>query len=409
MNYLFLSTNDFGGAGQVNLNLMESLCAKGHYARMVTLNKYSKSEASIGLYDNNTIKGRLVILFLRIIARIYKLLVIGRPKDIYSFNNANLNRISAKKILSLFGKNPDIIAVGWVSDFVNLRTINELKTITKARVIFAMTDNAPITGGCHYPWDCKGYQNCCYPCPALGRKNKKAQRTLAHKIKYTTSDMMIEGSTNDTNRARLSSVFKNCIIIPSVTIAPNPFHFDKKDGRQKWNINDSRYVIMCGAASIEVERKGFKELMKVFNYLRCSHYDISNITILLAGGDCSVLPEGYDVRIVGKLSFEDLFKAYACSDLFVCPSLEDSGPMMINYGVMSYIPVVAFNMGIAQDVIIHKKNGYIAEWRNVEDFANGIIYCKNNIFSSAELKDFNDSLAAKLNNERSFLKYLGIN
>ena len=36
---------------------------------------------------------------------------------------------SAKKILSLFGKNPDIIAVGWVSDFVNSRTINELKTI----------------------------------------------------------------------------------------------------------------------------------------------------------------------------------------------------------------------------------------------------------------------------------------
>ena len=116
-------------------------------------------------------------------------------------------------------------------------------------------------------------------------------------------------------------------------------------------------------------------------------------SIIVAGGECGDFPEEYDVRKVGKLSFEDLFRAYACADLFLCPSLEDSGPMMINYGVMAYIPVVAFEMGVALDIIRHKENGYIAKWRDVDDFAEGILYCMtNNDRIQSELKQINDQL-----------------
>ena len=82
--------------------------------------------------------------------------------------------------------------------------------------------------------------------------------------------------------------------------------------------------------------------------------------------------------------------------------------MMINYGIMQYIPVVAFEMGVALDLIVHKENGYIAKWRDVNDFANGILYCMNRRFKKEDLKTFNDRLAEVLTNERSRFKYLGI-
>ena len=408
MNYLLLSTNDSGGAGLAVLKTIESLRAKGHNAKLIVLNKYSSSEASIGLYNYNSFFGKVQIWYHRILAKIYKIITVGKPVDRFCFNNVNLNRISATQILKLYGGKPDIISVAWVSDFVDFKTVYELKQITGARVMYIMADNSPITGGCHYPWECVGYQQNCFPCPALKNNNRKAYKTLSHKKQYVTDDMMISGTTNDVNRALKSAVFRNCTIVPSVTIRPNPYCFTREEGLEKWGIDKDNYVILCGAASLNVERKGFSELIKAMSVIKEKGIDISKITIIVAGGSCAPFPDGYEVKCVGSLSFEDLFRAYGCADLFVCPSLEDSGPMMINYGIMQYIPVVAFEMGVALDLIVHKENGYIAKWRDVNDFANGILYCMNRRFKKEDLKTFNDRLAEVLTNERSRFKYLGI-
>jgi glycosyltransferase involved in cell wall biosynthesis len=270
-----------------------------------------------------------------------------------------------------------------------------------------MADNSPITGGCHYPWDCEGYKDRCYPCPALSHSNKRAYKTLCDKKKYITNDMIISAPTRDCNRAKSSYLFKDCIIVPNVTIRENPYKFEKTVGCSKWNIPDDNFVILCGAASIKSKRKGFNELMKAFSILK-ENTNIDKITIIIAGENCDILPNGYDVRLVGKLSFEELFIAYGAADLFVCPSIEDSGPMMINYGIMSYIPVVAFEMGFALDVIKHLKNGYVAKWRDVNDLAMGIKYCMERKFTREELEFINNRIMNDLRQNRSLLKYLGL-
>lgn len=405
MNYLLLSTTDSGGAGIALLKTIEFLRGKGHNARLVVLNKYTDSEASIGVYQNKSI-GKWLIIFRRACAFFKKRIIIGKPKEKYCFMNIGLNRVSAKKLLSLYGCKPDIIAVGWVTDFVTPKTVYELQQLTSAKIMYIMADDSPITGGCHYPWDCKGYQNNCFPCPALNANNKTASRTLLRNKKYITPEMMISGTTFDSNRARLSYLFRDSIIVPSVTIRRNPYYFDRDESRKWFNIPKDKYVILCGAASIFAERKGFPQLIKSFELIKNKVKDISGITILVAGGECESFPEGFEVLKAGKLTFEDLFRAYCAADLFVCPSLEDSGPMMLNYGIMAYIPVVAFEMGVALDVIKHKENGYIAKWGDVEDFADGILYCMNKQFNRQELKNINEDLCVRLNQERSRLKYL---
>lgn len=409
IKYFELSTNDSGGAGYTALKTIERRRKLGYDAKLIVLNKHSNSDAVIGIYNSHKWIDRLILLLLRISAIIQKKIIYGIRNSKYNFYDIQLNRASAEKILELYGDQPDYILVGWVTDFVSAKTIYDLKKLTGAKIVYIMTDNSPIGGGCHYPWDCQGYTSNCYPCPALKEKSHRAQRSLLSKHKYITSDMIISGTTNDINRAKKSLLFKNSKQIVSASLKPNPYTFNRNVGRDLWSIDDRKYVIFCGAASINAERKGFKKLLDALKTLKKEIENISNILILIAGDNTVPMPDGFNVKFLGKLNFEDLFKAYCCADLFVCPSLEDSGPMMVNYGVMAYIPVVAFEMGIVPDVIVHKKNGYIAKWGDANDFARGIEYCmKNKDSLSKNLKTTNDSLMEKTHSEKSLYKTLGI-
>lgn len=405
---LLLSTNDIGGAGHAILKETEMLREKGVDATMVVCNKYSDSEACIGVFDARTRWGRFRIVLNHCYCKLRKILAFGKPDKKYIMFDLQISMVPAKKILALYGKCPDIIQVGWVTDFVSTKTIKELQDLTGAKVLYRMADNAPIGGGCHYPWDCQGYTKDCFPCPALKATNKRAYKTLMFKHKYITPEMIISGTTHDMNRARKSLLFKNSRCIESFTLRPNPYSFTRQKGRAFFGIDERRYVILCGASSLKIERKGFKELMESLEIVK-QKADVSNITIIVAGGQISGFPDGYDVRMVGKLKFEDLFRAYACADLFLCPSLEDSGPMMINYGVMAYIPVVSFEMGVALDIIRHKENGYIAKWRDVNDFAEGILFCiaeRNGLLKN--LKPLNNQIMKEGKEKKSIWKFLGV-
>jgi glycosyltransferase involved in cell wall biosynthesis len=41
-------------------------------------------------------------------------------------------------------------------------------------------------------------------------------------------------------------------------------------------------------------------------------------------------------------------------------------------------PCVGFDVGGIPEMIDHKENGYVAEYKNAEDFVKGIIYCIEN-------------------------------
>lgn len=81
--------------------------------------------------------------------------------------------------------------------------------------------------------------------------------------------------------------------------------------------------------------------------------------------------------VPGFLDLQGLFKAYCASDCFLNMTIADSGPMMVNYSIALGTPVISFNIGVAQDLVIHKKTGYIAELKNSEDVAQGLEFIHN--------------------------------
>ena len=81
---------------------------------------------------------------------------------------------------------------------------------------------------------------------------------------------------------------------------------------------------------------------------------------------------GFSITNLGYVNYPVLAKAYQAADVFVCPSLEDSWPTMINQSIMSGTPVVSFLMGVAPDFIIKGQTGYSAELKNSKDLAYGL-------------------------------------
>ena len=80
---------------------------------------------------------------------------------------------------------------------------------------------------------------------------------------------------------------------------------------------------------------------------------------------------------LGFLDESGLVKAYQAADVFVCPSIEDSGPMMIVESVMCGTPVVAFEMGLSVDLVHTKVTGYRATLKDSNDLARGIMQVLN--------------------------------
>ena len=79
-----------------------------------------------------------------------------------------------------------------------------------------------------------------------------------------------------------------------------------------------------------------------------------------------------------------LKKLYSSADVMVVPSkMETLGQTAIE-SLACGTPVVAFNNTGLSDIISHKKNGYLAEFLNEQDLANGINWILKNSLKKFE-------------------------
>ncbi len=81
----------------------------------------------------------------------------------------------------------------------------------------------------------------------------------------------------------------------------------------------------------------------------------------------------YEVRFLGRL-YDDfsLALAYNGADVFVAPSLQEAFGQTYLESMSCGTPCVAFDYSGPKDIIDHKKNGYLAEYRDSQSLAEGI-------------------------------------
>jgi len=378
MNILHLSTRNVGGAGKAAYRLHRNLLAAGVDSKMMVLTRSGR--------DNDVIPFGSHVSFSKFRSDLAKFFLKMRTDPKYYFQNHSQSPI--KRVSDVYSKvpfRPDIIVAHWISNFVTVENLYQLSLYRGVPIIWYLMDMAPLAGGCHYAWDCTGYMNQCGKCPALysdekydlSYKNWKKKHDVIQKMKIT----IVSATGWLSRQAKKASVFNGKRIeqimlgVDTEIFKPVP----RDVARKKLKLPIEQKIIFLGAQSFKDERKGMFYLIEALKSLEKQlGADKNKILIVTAGnisGIGSFLSDNFQHRHLGFLAADRMLaSAYQAADVFVCPSIEDSGPMMINESFMCGTPVVSFEMGVATDLVHTGKTGYRAKLKDSEDLANGIKY-----------------------------------
>jgi glycosyltransferase involved in cell wall biosynthesis len=374
------------GSGIIGMDLFNEFQKRGPSVKLL-VNGYETD------YPEGVISVETFFLFWRnkIINKVKRTLklesnIVTDPK--YHFHELSEDKhfYKTRRLLKKAKIKPDVILVLFTKDFINAKNIYELNQRTNAPIYWLIYDMAPLTGGCHYAWDCKGYQNNCGNCPGLYSSDlfDITYENIIFKKKYIsrTNIQIITASEWQYRQAKSSSLFQG-IPIHKVLLSINPSVFkqvNKQEIRLKLGIPLDKKVVFFGSMGLTDLRKGMLYLIESLKILkektRKNNLDLANNILLLAAGNnfkdiADDLP--YEFLYLGFVDNTfGIASAFQAADVFICPSIEDSGPMMINQSIMCGIPVVSFDMGIALDLVETGKTGYRAKIKDSDDMAQGI-------------------------------------
>ena len=380
MNILHLSTSDIGGAGKAACRLHQNLLEIGLHSKLMVSNRKSEDDGVIGF------NGQKQIPKFRNDMSKFLLKLSSNAK--YYFQNQTKSPIRVQDIYHKMPFRPDVIVAHWVSNFVTAEYLYQLSRDHQIPVVWYLMDMAPLTGGCHYAWDCSGYMNECGCCPALRSKNKndRSHKNWKNKRDFIkeTPMVVVSATTHLTRQAQRATVFAGKRVeqimlgIDADIFKPVP----KQVARESLNLPLDRKIIFFGAQSLKLEQKGMVYLLEALALLKersgIESHEISIVTAgKVSGIDLQISRNFHHIHLDRLTTDLRLASAYQAADVFVCPSIEDSGPMMINESVMCGTPVVSFEMGVASDLVITGKTGYCAMLKNSEDLATGINYILN--------------------------------
>lgn len=394
MNILLFNThNPYREAGAVSLDLFNQLKRKGHNVRLL-INSFDSD------YKEGIISVETRFLFKKKILKEKLNWRLNNVKNSLKFQSKLKSdpdycffELSERKIIyttdRLLKKArilPDIIILLYTKGFLNPQNIYELYKKTNASIFWLMYDMAPFTGGCHYAWNCKGYQISCGKCPGLFSEDPNditSKNLLIKKDHFDKINIQIIAASEwQYRQAKVSTLFKNRIIHKILlSIDPTVFRpLDKNIVRSKLGLTANKKVIFFGAVVLTQKRKGLYFLLESLKLLKekTENSDSilkNNILLLIAGNGINdiagLLP--FEFHYIGKTDNSyGIASAYQAADVFLCPSIEDSGPMMVNQSLMCGTPVVSFEMGVALDLVKSGKTGYIAELKDSNDLAQGL-------------------------------------
>ena len=279
---------------------------------------------------------------------------------------------------------PNAIIVLFVSYFISFRNLYELYLKYNAPILLYFMDMAPMTGGCHYAWDCHGYiDDMCRNCPAIsisGKAENQTNTNMVYKKMYSdmTNIIALSGSSYQYKQIRKSILFRNKRIeriylpIDEETFRPGC----AERAREHFSLPKDKRLILFRSVDEKDKRKGYSELLSALEELHDEQIYNESLSIVAVGDKIGNRKNDIPFSVIdmGILSISELALAFQAVDMFVCPSIEDSGPMMINQSLMCGTPVVAFEMGVALDLVITGKTGYLARMKDCRDFACGIKY-----------------------------------
>lgn len=378
MRILIINTSErIGGAAVAANRLMESLKNNGIKVKMLVRDKQTDKISVVssnqkGLELWNFIWERIVIW----IANRFK------RNNLFAVDIANTG-IDITSLPEF--QQADIIHLHWINQgMLSLKNIQKIIESGKP-IVWTMHDMWPCTGICHHARECTNYQSECHFCPFIyknGGKNDLSTRIFRKKKKLysQTKISFIACSKWLKEKAEVSALMEGQTVIN----IPNPININlfkprnKAEARKKLNLPLDRQLILFGSVKITDKRKGIDYLVDSCKLLIDHHPELQEKIGVVVFGNQSELIQNLLPFKVYSLPFvsneHDIVDIYNSVDLYVTPSLEENLPNMIMESMACGVPCVGFNVGGIPEMIDHLHNGYVAQYKSSEDFANGIYW-----------------------------------
>ncbi|MGD1929145.1 MAG: glycosyltransferase family 4 protein [Leptolyngbyaceae cyanobacterium] len=280
--------------------------------------------------------------------------------------------------------NPDVINLHWTCEsFLKPET---LKLLDKP-IVWTLRDMWPMTGGCHYSYDCLEYTRNCGSCPQLGSKNPKdISWKLIRRKEKAWQDLNLsliapsQWMADCASKSRLFHKSRIEIIPSGVDLDKTFYPRCRQTLRQVLGLPNDHYILLFVAIkAFDDKRKGWKYLLTALQ--RLSQQGLRKpLQMVIIGNETKPnFNLDFPVRALGSLK-DDLTLSlfYGASDVLVVPSLQDNLPKVPIESFACGTPVVAFDTTGLKDVIDHKLNGYLAKCFDSQDLSQGISWVLDN-------------------------------
>lgn len=379
MKVTLINTADAGGgAPAACMRLMKALRAEGVDTALVVSEKKTTDPAVKSIADG--VAGRLIARFNFLFERLPFIWFSAKERSVrFAFSTANTGFDISRHPDVL---NADVLHLHWTNfGFLSVADLKKLLALGKP-VVWTLHDMWAFTGGCHYTGGCTNFEDQCGNCWML---RQPGAGDLSHKGWLNKADMYRSAKNLKfvTCSNWLAAVARTSPLISDfeITAIPNAIDTDifspgdKQALRKKWGINPDVKLMLFGAANILDRRKGIIYLEEALCELKAGYPETGDAELLIFGKnksfDTGALP--FLVHQAGVIgSQQGMAELYQMADVYLCPTIEDNLPNTVMESLACGTPVVAFDTGGLPDMVEHRRNGYLAEYKSAADFAAGI-------------------------------------
>ena len=325
--------------------------------------------------------------FTRVERKIRNYLLRPHPGHCFFYRKEDNPPVPVKQVLTKITKPYDMVCVLFWQELLSFKTIDAIYDKLKCKIIFRCVDYSPMSGGCHFTCNCERYQIGCGECPAFDSHDKNdftAWNVQYRKKVYDRVKPIVFGNyymNHFFEKSFLLKDVKRMISWPVIdTEAFKPL--DRNVLTKKHNIDaGNHFVIFFGCQSLDDPRKGMNllsEALKKFSD-KLTDEQRQKVLLIVAGKNFSKIKHlmPFESKDFGYVDGSMLPDLYSMADVYLCPSIHDAGPMMVNQSLCCGTPVVGFEMGACLQAVKDCGTGYCAKVGDVEDFANGINWIYN--------------------------------
>lgn len=287
----------------------------------------------------------------------------------------------------------DILHLHWINgQYLSYSEIGHLVQLGKP-VVWTFHDSWPMTGGCHVRYGCERFMQSCGYCPLLHSQKQKdiTYEILKNKRKFYRAEQITAVAPS---KWMFDNICQSSLFLNSRhELIGNPLDMNLySDNYKKKDKDDKIIKVLFGASgALELEYKGYIFFVQAMHYIQEKYPQLAEkIVIYVFGTEKAEYKglEGYRSIPLGYIySEKEMVSVYNMADIYVFPSIDDNLPGTVMESLACKTPVVAFQTGGVPEMVKHKQNGYIAEYKNARDLAEGIrwVYENNDNNSLGEM------------------------